>query len=87
MLESPYNQPVACCFFNKRLRHRRFLVDIAKLSRTSFLQEHLETPDFVFMEHICDYNIKFNVNKPNQLFQPFETLINIEMHHFKSKVT
>ena len=61
--ESLFNQPVACYFFNKRLRHRRFLVDIAKPSRTPFLQEHLETPDSVFMEHICNYNnIKFNVN-------------------------
>ena len=52
-----------CYFLNKRLWHRRFLVDIAKLSRTPFLQEHLETPDSVFMEHICNYNIiKFNVN-------------------------
>ena len=61
--ESLFNQPVTCYFFNKRLRHKRFLVDIAKLSRTRFLQEHLKTPDSVFMEHICNYNIiKFNVN-------------------------
>ena len=54
----PFNQPVAYYFIDKRLRHRRFLVDIAKLSRTPFLQEHLETPDSVFMEHICNCNIK-----------------------------
>ena len=49
-------------------------MDIAKLSRTPFLQEHLETPDSVFMEHICNYNIiKFNVNYPKWLFEPFET--------------
>ena len=42
---------------------RRFLLDIGKLSRTPFLQDHLETPDSVFMKHICDYNIiKLNVN-------------------------
>ena len=35
-------------------------VVIAKLSRKTVLQEHLETPDSVFMEHICNYNIKFN---------------------------
>ena len=65
--ESPFNQPVACYFINKRLRHRRFLVDIAKLSRTPFLQEHLETPDSLFMEHMCTYNIKFNFNQPRLL--------------------
>ena len=49
-------------------------MDIAKLSRTPFLQEYLETPDSVFMEHICNYNIiKFNVNYPKWLFEPFET--------------
>ena len=62
MSESPFNQPVVCYFINKRLQHRRFLVDIAKLSRTPFSQEHLETPDSLFMEHVCNYNIKFNVN-------------------------
>ena len=61
--ESLFNQPVVGYFFNKRLQHRRFLVDIAKLSRAPLLQEHLETPDFVFMEDICNYKIiKFNVN-------------------------
>ena len=69
---SLFNQPVAYYFFNNRLRHRHFLVDIAKLSRTPFLQEHLETPYSVFIEHICNYNKMW-------LFQPFvETLINIE---------
>ena len=67
-----FNQPVSYYFFNKRLR--RFLVDIVKLSRTPILQELLETPDFVFMEHICNYDIiKFNVNHPKWLFKPFET--------------
>ena len=60
--ESPFNQAVACYFINKRLRHRRFLLDIAKLSKTPFLQGQLETPDSLFTEHICNYNIKFNVN-------------------------
>ena len=61
--ESLFNQPVTCYFFNKRLRHARFLVEVMKLSRTPFLQEHLETAASVFTEHICDYNIiKFNVN-------------------------
>ena len=53
--ESLFNQPGACYFLNKRLRHRRFLVDIGKLSSTPFLQKHLETLDSVFMEHICNY--------------------------------
>ena len=61
--ESLFNQPVACYFFNKRFRQRRVLVDTAKLSRIPFLQEHLETLDSVFMEHIWNYsNIKCNVN-------------------------
>ena len=61
--ESRFNQPVACYFFNKRFRQRRVLVDIAKLSRIPFLQEHVETLDSVFMEHIWNYsNIKCNVN-------------------------
>ena len=79
--ESRFNQPVACYFFNKRFRQRRILVDIAKLSRIPFLQEHVETLDSVFMEHIWNYsNVKCNVNQPNWLFQPFiEALINIEM--------
>ena len=66
MSESLFNQPVACyptTFFNKKLPHRRLLVVIPKQSRIQFLQEHPETPDSVFTEHICNYNtIKFNVN-------------------------
>ena len=85
MSESLFNYQVACYFFNKRLR--RFLVDIAKLSRTPFLQEHLETPDFVFMEHTCNCNvITFNVNYPKRLFEPFETLIKIEMYTSEIKL-
>ena len=84
--ESLFNQQVACYSFNKRLR--RFLVDIAKLSRTPLLQEHLETPDSVFMEHTCNYNIiKSDVNYPKWLFQPFETLIKIEMYTCEIKIT
>ena len=59
MSGSRFNQPVAYYLFNNRLRHRHFLVDIAKLSRTPFLQEHLETPYSVFIEHICNYNVAF----------------------------
>ena len=36
-----FNQPVACYFFNERLRHRYFLVNFAKLSRIPFLQTTL----------------------------------------------
>ena len=61
--ESLFNEPRACYFFNKRLRHRHFLADTEKPYRTPSLQEQLDTPDSVFMEHICNYNnIKFNVN-------------------------
>ena len=83
--ESLFNQPVACYFFNNWLR--RFLADIAKLSRTPFLQEHLVTPDSVFMEHVFNYIIiNFNVNCPKRLFQPFETLIKIEMYTCEIKI-
>ena len=39
--EFHFNQPVACCFFNKRLRHRFFLLKFAKLSKTPFFQTTL----------------------------------------------
>ena len=62
-------------------------MDIAKLLRTPFLQEDLKTPDSVFMEHICNYNIiKFNVNYPKWLFEPFETLEKLKYIHVKSKL-
>ena len=38
VLEFLFNQPVACYFFNKRVRHRCFLVNFVKLSGTPFLQ-------------------------------------------------
>ena len=53
--------------FNKKLRNRCFLVDIAKLSITPDLQEHLEIPDSVFIEHICNYNIRFNLRHSEML--------------------
>ena len=62
-------------------------MDIAKLSRTPFLQEQLETPDSVFMEHIYNYDIiKFNVNYPKWFFEPFETLIKIKMYTCEIKL-
>ena len=83
VLEFLFNQPVASYFFNKRLRHSRFLVDIAKLSRRLFLQEQLDTPDSIFMEHICNYNnIKYNVNLAKVAFSTIcwdKKLINVEM--------
>ena len=85
MSESLFNQPVPCYFFNKRLR--RFLVDIAKRSRTPLLQEYLENLDSVFMEHIFNYNIKLNVNYPKWLFELFERLIKIEMYTCEIKIT
>ena len=39
--ESLFDQLVACYFFSERLRHRRFLMNFAKLSRTPFLQNTL----------------------------------------------
>ena len=83
VLEFLFNQPVASYFFNKRLQHSRFLVDIAKLSRRLFLQEQLDTPDSIFMEHICNYNnIKYNVNLAKVAFSTIcwdKKLINVEM--------
>ena len=85
MSEPLLNQPVACYFFNKR--PRLFLVDIAELSRIPFLQEYHETPDTVFMEHICNYNIKkINVNYPKRLFEPFEKLIKLKCTDVKLKL-
>ena len=60
MPEYSFNQPAACYFINKRPQHGRFLVESVK--DTPFLQEQLEFPDSLFMEHTCNYNIKFNVN-------------------------
>ena len=54
-----------CKFFF--IKNRCFLVDIAKLSITPDLQEHLEIPDSVFIEHICNYNIKFNLRHSEML--------------------
>ena len=52
--EFHFNQPVACYFFNKRLRHRCFLVNFAKLSRTPFLQTTLGLLLLYFFGHICN---------------------------------
>ena len=84
------------CFTQSRGKQlRRSLVSISQQPATflrkgfdidAFLwilrncQEHLGTPDSVFIEHICRYNnLQCNVNQPRWLFEPFvETLINIE---------
>ena len=64
VLDSLFNQPVSWYFFNKRLR--RVLV------KKTIFAKLLDTSDSVFMEHICNYNIKFSVNYPKWLFEPFE---------------
>ena len=61
--ESLFNEPLARHIFKKGLQHRCFLAGITKLSRTAVSQEHLETPDSVFMQHIWNYKIiKFYVS-------------------------
>ena len=65
VLESLFNQPVPCYFFNKRLRRVLF--------KNTIFAKLLDTSNSAFMEHICNYNIKFNVNYPKWLFEPFET--------------
>ena len=78
-----FNQPVAWYFFNKRLRHRYFLVNFVKLSRTPFLQSTLGL--------LLLYLLNISVMSPNLVFspkwlvQPFETLINIEMYTCEKK--
>ena len=82
--EFHFNQPVACYFFNKRHRHRCFLVKFAKLSRTPFLQTTLVL--------LLLYLLNISVISPNLvfstkwLFHPFETLTNIEMYTFEIKI-
>ena len=55
-----FNQPVACYFFNKRLRHRCFLVNFAKLSRTPFSQTTLGLLLLYSFGHVCNIT-KFSV--------------------------
>ena len=50
--EPLFNQPVDCYFFNKTPRHKRFLVDLAKQSRISFLEEHIETILILYLWNI-----------------------------------
>ena len=50
VLESLFNQPVSCYFFHERLQ--RVLVDIAKLSRTPFLQNTLKLLKILYLWNI-----------------------------------
>ena len=60
--KSLFNEPVVCYFSNKRFDIDAFLWVLRNCQEHQFFQEHLETPDSVFMEHICKYNIiKFSV--------------------------
>ena len=47
---------------------------------------HLGTHASVFIEHICSIT-RLIVNQPKLLFQPFETLVNIEMYIYEIKIT
>ena len=83
--EFHFNQPVACYFFNKRLRHRCFLVNFAKMSRAPFLQTTLGLLLLYLLNiSVISPNLVFS---PKWLFQPFETLINIEMYTCEIKIT
>ena len=83
--EFDFNQPVAWYFFNQRLRHRCFLVNFAKLSRTPFLQTTLGLLLLYLLNiSVISPNLVFS---PKWLFQPFETLINIEMYTCEIKIT
>ena len=48
-------------------------------------KDHLGTPASVFIEYIFTIT-KLNVNYPNWLFQPFETLIYVEMYTCEIKI-
>ena len=54
--------------------------------KNTIFTDRLEIPASVFIEHICNIT-KLSVNQPKWLFQPFETLINIEMYTYKMKIT
>ena len=83
--EFHFNQPVTCYFFNKRLRHRFFYVNFVKLSKTSFLQTTLGLLLLYLLNiSVISPNLVFS---PKWLFQPFETLINIEMYTCEIKIT
>ena len=83
--EFHFNLPVACYFFNKRLRHRCFLVNFAKLSRTPFLQTTLGLLLLYLLNiSVISPNLVFS---PKWLFQQFETLINIETYTCEIKIT
>ena len=47
--------------------------------------DHLGTPASVFIEHICNIT-KISVNLPKWFFQPFETLLKIEMYTCEIKI-
>ena len=72
-------EQVACYFLNMRLWHRCFLVNFVKLSRTPFLQTTLRL--------LLLYLLNISVISPNLLFfQPFETLIIIEIYTCEIKI-
>ena len=52
--------------------------------KNTIFKDQLGTPASVFIEHITI--TKLNVNYPNWLFQPFETLINVEMYTCENKI-
>ena len=70
--KSLFNQPAACYFFNKRLRHRRFIADSAKLSRTPFLQ--------ITLGFLHLYLLKISVILPN-LVLPGQSGISNQLRH------
>ena len=84
-LEFLFNKPVACYFFDKRLPHRWFLVNLAKLSKTPFLNTTLG------LLLLCLLNISvlsqdLMLISQTDFSKPFETLINVEIYTCEIKI-
>ena len=61
------------------------IYEFCQTDKNAIFKDHLGTPASVFIEHTCTIT-KLNVNQPNWLFQPFETLINVEMYACEIKI-
>ena len=60
--------------------------EFCETAKDTTFTDHLDTPGSVFIEHICNIT-KLSVNQPKLLFQPFETVINIKMYVYETKIT
>ena len=61
------------------------LCEFSETVKNTIFTDHLGTPASVFIEHICSFT-KVSANYPEWLFQPFETLKNIEVYTCEIKI-